>query len=724
MATISQLLNLAIQHHQQGQLSQAEILYKQILAQDRYHLEVLHLLGVLYSQLGQYQEGVRLIKKAIKKNGRSAPLYSNLGAALVSWGKPKEAITACRQAIALNPNNPEPYNNLGLALKAQDQLAAAMTSYRKAIAIKPDFADAYSNLGELLREQGQLEEAIASYQQALAINPQFAKAYNNLGLALKEQGQFQAAVTHYQRALAIDPNYVKAYFNLGTLLFSQRELEPAALCFTKLITIKPDYLEAYISLIGILFEQGKLDETIAYCQQALAIDPNCAEAHITLAGTFFRLGKLEAVVKHYRQALTIQPDNYMAHSGLLMAMHYSLDYDVPTVFAEHLHFAKQHVKPLQKEIKPHPNDKSPQRRLKMGYVSPDFRYHSTTFYMEPVLAAHHQDEFEIFCYADVLTPDAATQRLQGYVEHWRDIINLSDEQVAEQIRADQIDILVDLAGHTDRHRLLVFARKPAPIQVTYLGYAGTTGLATIDYKLTDEVIDPPGETEVYHTEELVRLPVYRIVQFNLENSPPINSLPALQSGYITFASFNNFSKVTSYIIDVWAKILTTLPNARLLIVVKDADKETTQQQVKASFTQRGVAVEQLTITGMRPFYQYLELHHQVDVGLDPFPHMGATTTFVSLWMGVPVITLMGPKPASKGGGPLKTLGLDRFVTYSPEDYINVAWWVTEHLEELNELRLNLREKMLHSPLMDANHFTRAMEAAYRQMWYKWCKHQR
>ena len=722
MTTISQLLNLAIQHHQQGQLSQAETLYKQILAQDRHHLEALHLLGVLYSQLGQYQEGVRLIKKAIKKNSRSAPLYSNLGAALVSWGKPKEAIIACRQAIALNPNNPEPYNNLGLALKAQDQLAAAMTSYRKAIAIKPDFADAYSNLGELLREQGQLEEAIASYQQALAINPQFAKAYNNLGLALKEQGQFQAALTHYQRALAIDPNYVKAYFNLGTLLFSQRELEPAALCFTQLITIQPDYLEAYISLIGILFEQGKLDETIDYCQRALAIDPNCAEVHITLAGTFFRLGKLEAVVKHYRQALTIQPNNYMAHSGLLMAMHYSLDYDVPTVFAEHLHFAKQHVKPLQKEIKPHPNDKSPHRRLNIGYVSPDFRYHSTAFYMEPVLAAHHHDKFEIFCYADVLTPDAATQRLQGYVEHWRDIINLSDEQVAEQIRADQIDILVDLAGHTDRHRLLVFARKPAPIQITYLGYAGTTGLATIDYKLTDEIIDPPGETEAYHTEKLVRLPVYRIVQFNSENSPPVNSLPALQSGHITFASFNNFSKVTPYIIDIWAKILTILPNAHLLIVIKDADKETTQQQVKASFTQRGVAVEQLTITGMRPFYQYLELHHQVDVSLDPFPHMGATTTFVSLWMGVPVITLMGPKPASKGGGPLKTLGLDRFVTDSPEEYIDVALWVTEHLKELNELRLNLREKMLHSPLMDTQHFTHAMEAAYRQMWHKWCEH--
>ena len=721
MATLSQLLNLAIQHHQQGQLSQAEIYYRQILAQDRHHLEALHLLGVLHSQLGQYQEGVRLIKKALKKNGRSAPLYSNLGAALVAWGKFKEAITACRQAIALNPNNAEPYNNLGLALQAQGQLTEAMTSYQQAIAIKPNFADAYSNLGELLREQGQIAEAIANYQQALAINPQFAKAHNNLGLALKEQGQFQAAVTHYQRALAIDPNYVKAYFNLGTLLFSRRELESASRCFAKLIAIKPDYLEAYTSLTSILFEQGKLDETIDYCQRALTVDENCAEIHITLAGTWFRLGKLEAVVKHYRQALTIQPDNYMAHSGLLMAMHYSMDYDMPALFAEHLRFAKQHVKPLQKLIRPHHNNKSWQRRLKIGYVSPDFRYHSTTFYMEPVLAAHHHDEFEIFVYADVLTPDAATQRLQGYVDHWRDLINLSDEQVAEQIRADQIDILVDLAGHTDRHRLLVLARKPAPIQVTYLGYAGTTGVATIDYKLTDEVIDPPGETESYHTEELVRLPVYRIISFNEQNSPPINLLPALQAKHITFASFNNFSKVTPYIINIWAKILTTLANARLLIVVKDADKESTQQQVKTLFTQHGVAAEQLTITGMRPFYQYLQLHHQVDVGLDPFPHMGATTTFVSLWMGVPVITLMGPKPASKGGGPLKTLGLDRFVTYSPEEYINMALWVTEHLEELSELRQNLREKMLHSPLMDANHFIKALEAAYRQMWRKWCE---
>jgi predicted O-linked N-acetylglucosamine transferase (SPINDLY family) len=720
MATVTQLLNLAVQHHQQNQLAQAESLYRQILAQDRHHADALHLLGVLFSQRGEFKEGVRFIKKAIKKNNRSATFYSNLGAALLQLKKYKEVIPACRQAIALNPNHAETYNNLGLAFKELSQLKEAMANYQKALTINPNFADVYSNLGELFREQGQLDGAIANYQRALTINPQLAKTYHNLGMALKDQNKLNEASASYQQALALDPNYAKAYFNLGCVRIVQRELEKAVDCFLQAIALKADYVEAYTYLTSILFELGRLDETIAYCQKVLTLEPKCVDAYVTLGGTFFLLGQFEQVIRHYKKALEIQPNNPQAHSGLLMAMHYSLDYDVSTMFAEHLRFAKRHANPLKKFIKPHPNLKNPTRRLKIGYVSPDFRYHSTIFFMEPVLAAHDKTQFEVFIYADVLNPDVATERLQKYADKWHDIVKWSDEQVTEQIRTDQIDVLIDLAGHSNKNRLLVFARQAAPVQVSYLGYMGTTGLTTMNYRLTDHILDPVGETEGYHTEELVRLPVYRIVDFSLDKSPAVNALPALENGYITFASFNNFSKVTPYIIGIWAQILTALPTAHLLIVVKDAEKETVQQQVKNLFLKHDIASERLEIVGTRPFYQYFKLHNQADIGLDPFPHMGGTTTFISLWMGIPVITLSGPKPASRGGSPLVTLGLEDFIAKTSEEYVDIARRMANNVNKLNELRMGLREQMLHSPLMDADGFTRSVEIAYRQMWQKWC----
>ena len=722
MPTVSQLLNLAIKHHNNGQLAQAESLYRQILAHDRHHAEALHLLGVVLSQTGQYQEGVQFIKKAIKRNKKSATCYSNLGAALKELGKYKEAAVACRQALALNPHPAaETYNNLGVALQKQGQLKEAMENFRRALVIKPNFAEVYSNIGEVLRAQGQLEEAIASYQQALVINPQLASAHQNLGIAFMEQGQLEKALESYQRALAINPKYAKAYYNLGSLFFRQGKLDQAIACLSQTLALQPTDVKANTLLSRVLLEQGKLHEAIAISQQALKINQNSAEAHLNLAGALFRLGKIEEVIQHYKKAIAVNPDNVIAHSGLVIAMNYSSQYEVKTLFAEHLRFAKRHAEPLQALIKPHLNNPSPQRRLKIGYVSPDLRNHPTAYFMEPVLAAHDHQPFEIFAYADVRVPDETTTRLQGYVDQWQNIMGLSDEKVAEQIRQDEIDILVDLAGHTDGNRMLLFARKPAPVQVTYLGYPNTTGLTTMDYKITDSVIDPPGQTEAYHTEKLVRLPIYRIVNFKIEDSPEVNSLPALTSKQIMFASLNNFSKVSPYILSVWAKILVAIPHAKLKIVHPDADNSETQQSIKKFFTQDEKVHERVEIIGNQPFQEFLKLHNHIDVSLDPFPHMGGTTTFISLWMGVPVITLAGKTPLSRGGAPLMTLGLDNLIAKTPEEYVEIAVGLANRLEELNELRMNLREKMRHSPLMDAESFTRSLEAAYRQMWYDWCK---
>lgn len=722
--TIPQILALAIQHHQKGQFSQAESLYRQILARDRDHADALHLLGVLHSQTGDVKSGIRLIKKAIKKNKTSAVYYSNLGAALKEVGNYQEAAQACRHAIALNPKqvSAETYNNLGVALKEQDKSAEAMENYRRALAIQPNFAEVYSNMGEILKEQGDIEGAIEHYQKALAINPQFANAHNNLGVALRAQKKWDEAAASYQQALRLDPKHAKAYFNFSSLLFVRGFLTQAVTFCQQAIQVKPEFIKSYLLLSEILLYQGKLKESIEACQQALQVDKKCSEAYSIMGACYFRLGQWEAVRENYRHALNLNPKLHEAHSGLLMAMSYSPKYDAQAIYNEHLRFAKQHAAHLTAHIQPHQNDLDPQRRLKIGYLSPDYHDHPTVTFMEAIWQNHDRSQFELLAYANVVVGDKVTKRLQDYFEQWHDLVGKTDEEAATLIREHQVDILIDLTGHAANNRILVFARKPAPVQVAYLGYPATTGLATMDYKLTDSVIDPPGE-EKYHTEQLFRLPTYRIVQLQAEESPAVNELPALQTGHITLASFNNFLKVSDEAIKLWAKILLALPSAQLKIVHRDGDNPATQAQIKNLFTPHGVDEQQLIVIGRKPFDEYLQLHNTVDLALDPFPHMGGTTTFLSLWMGVPVITLMGKISAARGASPQLALGLNQCVAITPEQYIENAVYFANHLTELNDLRINLREQMIRSPLMDAIGFTRTLEDAYRQMWQDWCQQQ-
>jgi len=720
--TIPQILALAIQHHQQGQFSQAESLYRQILARERDHADALHLLGVLHSQTGDFKSGVRLIKKAIKKNKTSAVFHSNLGAALKELGDYQEAAQACRRAIALNPKqvSAETYNNLGVVLKEQDKSAEAMENYRRALAIQPNFAEVYSNMGEILKEQGDIEAAIEHYQKALAINPQLANAHNNLGVALRVQKKWDDAAASYQQALRFDPKHAKAYFNFSSLLFVRGFLAEAAKCCAQAIKSKPEFIKSYLLLSEILLYQGKLKESIETCQQALQVDKKCSEAYSIMGACYFRLGQWEAVRENYRQALNLNPKQHEAHSGLLMAMSYSPKYDAQAIYNEHLRFAKQHA--AQVHIQPHQNNPEPHRRLKIAYLSPDYHDHPTVTFMEAIWQNHDRSEFELLAYANVTVGDKVTKRLQDHFDQWHDLVGKSDEEAANLIREHQVDILIDLTGHAANNRILVFARKPAPIQVAYLGYPATTGLSTMDYKLTDSVIDPPGE-EKYHTEQLFRLPTYRIVQLQPEESPTVNELPALQAGHIMLASFNNFLKVSEQAIQLWANILIALPSAQLKIVHRDGDNPKTQADIKKLFTQLGVDEQQLIVIGRQPFYDYLQLHNTVDLALDPFPHMGGTTTFLSLWMGVPVITLMGKISAARGASPQLALGLTQCIANTPEQYIENVVYFANHLTELNEIRINLRDQMIQSPLMDAVGFTRTLEKAYREMWQKWCKQQ-
>jgi protein O-GlcNAc transferase len=541
--------------------------------------------------------------------------------------------------------------------------------------------------GAILQEKGQLDDAITYYQKALQLNPNHAVAFYNLASAYHKKGQLEKAIIYYQKALQLDQN-VFAYNNLGTILQEKGELNEAIACYKNALKLNPDYDNAYTNLGSAFLETGQLDE---------------AEAC-------------------YRSVIQRRPNYLVPFQNLLNTMLYKSRYNIQTAFSEHLKFAKCYAEPLSAAIIPHSNERTTNRRLKIGYVSPDFRKHAVAYFIEPVIIAHNREHFEIFCYSNGFLYDEVTKSIQNHTNQWRSIIEMSDEEATELIRKDEIDILIDLAGHTARNRILLFARKPAPIQISWIGYLATTGLSTIDYKITDNFTDPPGEMEYFYTENLIRLPDSFLCFLPDKDSPAIGTLPALSAGYITFGSFNKLIKVTSEVFVLWAKILEKLPESRLILKGKSFHDKATCQYATNMFIQRGIAVERITLQSWDPSPKHLDAYNEVDIGLDTFPFNGAATTCEAMWMGVPVITLAGTAYHSRVGvSLLSNVGLPELVAKTSDEYVSIAINLAKDLKRLQSLREHLREIMKDSPLCDAKRFTTNLEMCYRKMWETWCK---
>jgi predicted O-linked N-acetylglucosamine transferase (SPINDLY family) len=518
---------------------------------------------------------------------------------------------------------------------------------------------------------------------------------------------------------------------MGSVFKEMGRPAQAAACFEQVLKLNPDSAAGHAGLAAALQAQGQLQEAAEHYKQVLRSNPDdvhtrhmFAEAHNNLGGTFLNiLGKLDESLSRYREAIRLQPDSAAMHSNLLLALNYDPRAEPQAVFAEHREFARRYAQPLAASILPHANERSPDRRLKIGYVSGDFRNHSVAHFIEPVLAQHDRGSYDVFCYFNHPLADAVTQRLQSYGGPWRTIAGKPDEQVAQQIRDDGIDILVDLSGHTGDNRLLVFARQPAPVQVTWLGYPNTTGLPTMDYRLTDGFADPPGLTEPLHTEQLVRLPETFSCFRAPEGCPEVSELPLLKKGYPTFGSFNNPAKITPEVMKVWAKILQTVPASKLMLKLLGTNNIALRQAVYDQFAALDIGRGQLElIDAVGPQGDHLQRYHAIDIALDPFPYNGTTTNCDALWMGVPVVTLAGRTHVSRvGTSQLSNLGLTELIAHTPEDYVRIAVQLAGDTERLKTLRAGLRERMVASPLMDATRFTRHLEAAYRQMWRRWCE---
>jgi predicted O-linked N-acetylglucosamine transferase (SPINDLY family) len=754
MTPIAESLSLAHQHHQAGRLDQAETLCRQILQAEPDHPETLHLLGVVEYQLGRHAAAVQYISRALTLNPANPEYHNNLGEAYRAQRRFDAAVTHFRQALALKPTFAEGYYNLALALHEQQGLEEAVTYYQKAIEVRPAYAEAHNNLGVALQAQGQLEEAMVHYRQALLIDPKHIEAHNNLGLALQCSGKLEEAIEQYRRVLTLRPDYAEANFNLGNTLANQGRLDQAIDHYRQALSLKPSHAETHNNLGNALQAHGSLEEAIGHYQQALTLKPEYAEAHNNLASALKDLGKLEEAIARihqalalkpafpeaysnlgivlrdqgqperavacFRQALVLKPNLPEVHSNLIFAMTYHQGYAPEEIGRAHQNWDERQARPLASQLKPHTNERNSNRRLRVGYVSGDFVSHSVSYFFEPLLAAHDRAQVEVFCYSNGVCVDPVTVRLRHLAHAWRQITAMGDDAVAELIRADRIDILVDLSGHTAGNRLMVFARKPAPVQVTYLGYATTTGLSAMDYRLTDWFLSPPDSPE-WSSEELIRLEPSCHCYRPPADAPPVAPLPAITIGHVTFGSFNSLAKLTTPVIGVWAQILHALPQACLILKDRTLADSAQRQRYLDLFEQHGIGGNRITLLPRAPIHgDHLAVYGHIDLGLDPFPYNGCTSTCESLWMGVPVITLAGVMSYSRYGlSLLSTLGLDDLVTTTPEAYVAKAVELATQPNVLARLRATLRSRMAASPLCDNITFARNVDRAYRLMWHRW-----
>lgn len=711
------LLDRAIEHHVAGRLEEAEALYRDILALNPNHADALHLLGDLCRQWGNTELALDFVAMAIHAKPSEANYHYTYAMLLKAEHRLDEALASYRQALLLNPALAEAHSGLGNALLLQGHFDEAIACYRRALTLRPDYVDALFNLGNALKATDLPEEAIGCYRRALEIAPGFVEARHNLGALLAAHGKADEAIAYYRHELALNPDSADLYNALGSVFKTEGKLDDAIANYQQAIALNPYFGHAYNNLAVALVENNKEDEAIVRCRQAILVMPELPEAYSNLASSLGRQCRLDEALDNLRMALELRPDYPEAFNNLLLLLLYSPKHSAAEVFAEHRRYAERFEAPLKPGWPLHTNQRAPHKRLKIGYVSGDFRTHAVAFFMEPVLANHDKSQVEVFCYYNHHQSDAITQRLEAMAEHWLPCAALSDARLAECIRADGIDILVDLSGHTAHNRLPVFARKPAPLQVSWIGYPGTTGLDAMDYRITDQYMDPPGMTEWQHSEELLRLPVAVAYQ-PPDGCPPVNSLPALTSGQFTFACLNNLVKLNQVVVGLWARILLALPDARLMLGNVTSAIE---PRLIGMFAQEGIPAERLVLLPRLTLGDYLALHHQIDLALDPFPYGGGTTSFHSLWMGVPVLTLAGDRSASRCGATILVRAeLPQFIANSADEYVAKALRIARDLPALDAVRQATRAPKASDANNDALHLTRHLEAAYRNIWQTWC----
>lgn len=608
--------------------------------------------------------------------------WKALGAIMQIQGRCAESLEYMQKAVILLPLDAEAQYNLGVTLKGLDRISEAEASFRRALELKPDYAEAYFNLGLTLHDLGRFTSAKASYHRALEIKPDFAEAYNNLGNTFKELGEFKEAEAGYRRALKIKPDYVEAYNNLG----------------------------------NILRHQGRLEESEASCRHALEIKPDYVEAHGNLGSILKDQGRLHEAETCFRRALEIRPDFAGAQSNLLYCLNYSQAHSASYRLEEGIRYGRMVTNLASEGFGELPCKPEPER-LRVGMVSGDFMNHPVGYFLENLLARIDRSSVELIAFPTCAKTDELTARIKPFFVAWKPLYGLNDEAAARRIHSEGIHILLDLSGHTAHNRLPVFAWKPAPIQVSWLGYVATTGVEQMDYILTDEMRVPPAH-QGHFTERIWYLPDTRLCFSPPDVDLPVQPLPAQANGFVTFACFQNLSKISDSVLKTWASIMAILPTARLRLQCKQLADGFVRQRSADRLKDFGIDSARVAMYGPVPRMTYLAAYAEVDMNLDTFPFPGVTTTCEAIWSGVPTVTLAGDNMAARSGASvMSAAGLADWVAASEDEYVTKAVTMASDLPKLAVLRSGLREQALASPLFDSVRFARNFEAALWGMWH-------
>ncbi len=715
-------------------------------------------LGVVAKECGDLGAADDSFQKALALHPDDPVIHNNYGNVLLALRRLEDAIASYRRAIGLKPDYVDAKVNLALAYREAGDAGKSLTELEGVVDAHPDHVAALNSLGNALRHAEQFARAHEVLQKAISLDPNHAEAHNNLGLVLTLQGKWDAAESEFAAAVTLRPDMAVLANNFGTLLLKMFKLEGAVEQLTRAVDLEPGYLDALVNLGVAHFMLGHYDDAVRAYRRVIDKEPAHAFARYSLGVALVEQQELEEGVEQIEQALAIDPDNVMALNTLGVALldqhrisealaamtraaeadtasapvylsnalFTSLyDPDIPNdeIQARHLAFGERFTTNTPDSSRPHANPRDPDRKLKLGYMSPDFRGHSVSYFFEPVLEKHDRSQFEIFLYSNTTRTDAVTDAMAQAADVWVETSGLTDDAVVRRIRDDGIDILVNLGGHTSGNRLVACGQKPAPVQIEYVGYPDTSGVRAMDYRIIDGRSDPEGEADARCVETLLRLPDCFHCYRPTAKAPEPAAAPHVERGYVTYGSFNVLPKLNARVVEAWSDILRQVPTARLYMKCKQLKTPAVQERVLGYFADAGIDPARITLEAFVPSVKdHLSRYHGVDLGLDTFPYNGTTTTCEALWMGVPVLSVEGHRHSGRVGlSLLHAAGLHReFAASDVASYIDkaVAWG--HEPVRLAEIRSQLRPMMAASPLRDETGFTRNLEALYRDVWRQWC----
>lgn len=740
--------NKGVIYKERDEYDKAIQCYLHALSLDRHHRTATTNLAVALTDLGtklksegRHKEALEKYHEAIRTDPTYSPCFYNLGVIHSEMGDYQCAIGMYNDAIKLNPRYVEAYNNLGAICKNMGQLQQAIMFYERALHLNPNFemskgniAVALTDLGTQIKTQGNIKEGVRLYKKALVYNPYYADAYYNLGVAYGEQFKYDKALVYYQLAISFNPRCAEAYNNLGVIYKDRENLDKAIYFYSKALEVNPNFSQT-LNNIGVIYTVvGKMTEAHEYTRRAIEANPNYAEAYNNMGVLYRDQGDVHLAVQAYEKCIAIDPNSRNALQNRLLALNYLHTIPVEAIYEASLDWGNKFISSRKQytswncdinhfnqnafSVTKNKNNAT-SRLLRIGYISPDFFTHSVSYFIHAPLVHHDKKKVHITVYSNVIKEDDKTQMFKALCDEWKSVVNVSDAEVARRVHEDKIDVLVELTGHTANNRLDVMAFKPAPVQVTWIGYPNTTGLSTVDYRITDSIVDPPTTKQPY-VEKLYRMPNCFLCYTPYHDLPDIcQKTPAIENQFVTFGSFNNVAKMGTNVIKLWSEVLLLVPESRLLVKAKPFANSVIQKRFVSQFESFGVSADRLDLMGLIPqCADHLKTYGLMDIALDTFPYAGTTTTCESLLMGVPIVVLKTENNHAHNVGVslLTNMGLDELIAENEKQFVQIAVQLAKSPERLIKYRETIRSRMLKSPLCDGAVFARHLEYAYAEMY--------